>query len=277
METEHHDSSESWAEKMYLISKDDWEILSKEKHKIEQQEQLDAHEPSVSQEQIQEQSSQQPQPQSKPQPQSQFRPQPDETGEGKRYADLDIKKFNQNFLTRQNIERVLENQKWNKVFDRIKPFLDQNNSKKETATLITPKTDNLNFDGDLMSHSIPSTSPISKQDEILRSNIHTRLLPSMTKSAHVSQPLKRQKEAQEEVEEAERSGTRPKYIINQKGRRGKKARQRIIDNLSPNTSPSLPYQSTRNKRKQRKGESDNEDDVKPSGRGFKKFRGWAKF
>ena len=36
----------------------------------------------------------------------------------------------------------------------------------------------------------------------------------MTKSAHISQTLKRQKEAREAAEEAERSGTRPKHIIN---------------------------------------------------------------
>ena len=79
------DDDTEYAQKMYLISQEDWELLSKEKHKAEQQEQLEVHEPSVSQYQPQPQS----QPQSQTQPQLQTQPPPtqdpnDVVGEGKK-------------------------------------------------------------------------------------------------------------------------------------------------------------------------------------------------
>ena len=277
------DDDTAYASKMYLISEEDWELLSKEKHKAEQQEQLEVHEPSVSQYQPQ------PQPQVQPQTQPQLQTQPpptqgpnDVAGEGrKKYSDIDIKKFNQDFLTKQNIERFIENERWNKVLDRIRPLFHENNLKKNQTAgspmerKIESGDDNLLFEDKL------TPSSISRQEEMLKRNtLPGPLIPHLTSSAQKHKKLREDERRKEEQDHIRKLFSSPNK------RRRSFDSNIALKNLA--ASPYGPSHSTRHKKGEREKrrlrveeerEQDNDDGPSSSGTGqFKKFRRrWEKF
>ena len=278
------DDDTEYAQKMYLISQEDWELLSKEKHKAEQQEQLEVHEPSVSQYQPQPQS----QLQSQTQPQLQTQPPPtqdpnDVVGEGKKkYSDIDIKKFNQDFLTKQNIERFIENERWNKVLDRIRPLFHENNLKKN-QTAVSPMKRKIESDDDnLIFEDKLTPSSISRQEEMLkRNNLPGPLIPHLTSSAQKHKELREEARRKEEQDHIRKLFSTP----DNKQRRRSFDSNIALKNLA--ASPYGPSHSTRRKKGEREKrrlreeerEQGNDDGPSSSGTGqFKKFRRrWEKF
>ena len=302
------DELEPYAEKMYLVTSTDYDTLLKEKHKSEQGQQGTEIHPHPnpqphphSQPDTQQQSYPHPQPSNHPQTEQQpHQLQTAEIGEGKRYSELDIQKFNRDFLTKQNIERFLENQKWNKIFERIKPFLDDNiNKTNNNAPLVT--------------YSDPDTltprQTFSKGEQLLRNNLNSSILvPNQTESARQAQLLKKrreEKETEERRDRRDRRGDRRDANIGDHVRRlfdetpdknkgspdkikGKKRKiigSKTIGLKNHSASPYGPADSTRRRKRDRNNislelEDDESDEptAGPSGEGrkVKRFK-WAKF
>ena len=292
------DNEEPYASKLYLIPESDYNILLKEKHKEEQAPTPSYETPAPSQE-----TPPPPPPEAPPPPQV-------ETGEGKRYSELDIKKFNRDFLTKQNIERFMENQKWGKIFERIKPYLE-NNSTDKKPPLVTWEEDR-----DFL---VPAPKPLSQSEELLRRNvtIQPQLKPTQTFAAkQLEARVQAEARAREAVREAvEASARRDKEKekafqispIPPSEHRAKQAdyvkqlfqspdrtrvdsasRRRRSEETS--ASPFPPADGTRNRKKNRKKSLNaNDDDDDPyadvdgaragpsSGRGYKRFKKWEKF
>ena len=193
---------EPWASKLYLIPESDYDILIKEKHKEEQ-----ASYPQVP---ASSQETSAPSQGAPPPPQGTSLPQ-EETGEGKRYSELDIKKFNRDFLTKQNLERFLENEKWNKIFERIKPYLE-NNSEKKSSPLVTFEQDR-----DLL---VPAPKPLSRSEQILRRNvtIQPTLEPTRTHTARAAEVIR---DKRNELQEREAVEARAKEAVEATARKDK--------------------------------------------------------
>ena len=301
----HHDGEEPWASRMYLIPESDYDLLIKEKHKEERRQEQEQ----ISYPQAPTPSQETPAPSHEtshpPHPQETKIPQ-EERGEGKKYSELDIKKFNRDFLTKQNIERFLENQKWGKIFERIKPFLENNTDKK--TPIVT-----FGEDRDLL---VPAQKPLSKSEEFLRRNvtIQPMLQPTLTHTAQLAENRRDQLKAKEAIEArareaveatarkdkerekafqispippSEHRARQADYVKQLFQSPEKISRQPPVDQ---GASPFPPADSTRAKKKKRKNsltphtdDDDDDPDVDgakagpSSGRGFKKFKKWEKF
>ena len=297
------DDGEPYASKMYLIPESDYNLLLKEKHKEEQAPTPSHETPAPSQE-----TSPPPPPASQ---EASLPPPPQvETGEGKRYSELDIKKFNRDFLTKQNIERFMENQKWGKIFERIKPYLE-NNSTDKKPPLVTWEEDR-----DFL---VPAPKPLSQSEELLRRNvtIQPELKPTQTFAAkQAAARAESEARAREAVREAVEASARRdrekekafqispippsehrakqadyvKQLFQSPDRTQQDSASRRRRSETTSASPFPPADSTRAKKKNRKksvNESDDDDDPyadvdgaragTSSGRGFKRFKKWEKF
>ena len=174
----------------------------------------------------------------------------EETGEGKKkYSELDIKNFNQNFLTRQNIERFLENEKWNKILDRIKPLLNTGEKKSEIGTLVTPPS----FD------EVPLPPPLSREEEekrnreeILKSHLREEpLVPTQTETSRqgeiIRQRIERQKKNKERLELQAKRNQLKQFDQDRKTKSTKKnpaTESKSLPLTLPSPSP-LPSQSSK--------------------------------
>ena len=145
---------------------------------------------------------------------------------------------------------------------------------------------------------------LSLQDEILRQNIESPLLPTLTKTAHVGQSMKTQREIRDSEarkerlrreQERERRSARGKTTTHVKqlffpSPASKNHRNSVVPTIPP--SPYPPAKSTRNSKRERNNKKSDENDInepessngteddEPSTStgtgGYKKFR-WAKF
>ena len=204
----------------------------------------------------------------------------------------------------------MENQKWGKIFERIKPYLE-NNSTDKKPPLVTWEEDR-----DFL---VPAPKPLSQSEELLRRNvtIQPELKPTQTfaakQAAARAESEARAREAVREAVEASARRDREKEKAFQispippSEHRAKQADyvkqlfqspdRTQVDSASrrrrseaTSASPFPPADSTRNRKKNRKKSLNaNDDDDDPyadvdgaragpsSGRGYKRFKKWEKF
>ena len=246
---------ESYATKMYLISSSDYTLFQECKRKNQTQpDQAHPDHQSVQENNLPETNTEANTTSNIHHPNS-----TEETGAGRRkkVTEADVKHFNQDFITKQNIKQFLENQQWAQLYKRILPLIKHGKSLEHSRIL-----DN----SELEESGIPNIESTLRHDET-EDPLSVWTTPGRY-STPVQTPVKTDFPPDSPVKTKKKKTPKkipkskiPKLVLNY-----------TAPNLSTSasTSPFPPAKSTRQNKKKRKDEQ--------SGRGtedFKKFKGWS--